>query len=46
MSVVELIFTEYVDDVHDELKQLSVETLSLAQRCIARGKLGDVNRFK
>lgn len=45
MSVL-LIFAEYVDDVHDELEQLSVETLSLPRRCTIRGKLGDRNSFK
>lgn len=41
MRVVLFIFAQHADDVHDELQQLSVESLFLPRRRPIRGKLGD-----
>ena len=39
MSVVFLLMADHVNNVHDQLQQLSLETLPLLQRCIIRGEL-------
>lgn len=39
MGAVLDIIVKHANNVHDELQQLSLEVLSLFQRCIVRGKL-------
>lgn len=39
MSVVFFLLAQNVDDVHDQLQQLSLETLPLSHRCTIREEL-------
>lgn len=44
MGAVLNIIVKHANDVHDELQQLSLETLSLFQCCVVRGKLQNISK--